>query len=402
MNGRDSVTYPRDNPAVRALMLQAAQFTPFYRDSAWAYRLRQGLAVDYDDVPLTTKAQIYADPHAFLSEMLPAGRGGIVRSTTSGSTGLAMPVFRDQGQETINNQENDRLKKDYGLRGLRNHIFVVMPKKENPPGTLHKTPKAANNVQMRFHMLEVPRILELMKLHKSEMVSSFGTIAGALLDHAHDIKFLKVITTYGDQSPDNMAALVRKVPGCRHFDSYGSEENGLIAGSCRHCGKYHVAHQNVALEVYDDDNRHVGAGGVGRVILANISNFAMPLLKYDIRDYVKLSAFQTCNETAPVLDKIVGRERTLFKLPHGGRILPGIKAATIVSLGIKRFKLVQRSEIEVELWYQLQKPQDRLTDDLADGLIKSEMSPLFNGKAVWKDEFPRAVSGKYLMHECLI
>jgi phenylacetate-CoA ligase len=394
--------HPRDNPKVKVLMHHAAQFTPYYRDSGWAYRLRQGLDVSYDEIPLTEKRHIQAEPYAFLSEALPAGRGGIVRANTSGSTGMVMPVFRDEGHNQLNIEENSRLRARWGTKGLGNELFVIMPNPKNPPGTLHTDQRSRSRTLFRFHMLSVPHILDLVIKNRCEVITCFGTIADALMDHAKQLRFVKVISTWGDQGPPNLRERVRKISGCRYFDSYGSEECGLIAVTCGNCGQYHLAYNNVALEVIDDEGHTLSPGGIGRAVLTSIGNYAMPLLRYDIRDYVKLAAVQTCGEVHPVLDRIVGRERMLFKLPGGGRALAAIKSTIIIALGIQRFKLVQTGLTEVELRYQLKDPAARLSDETVDALIKSELNPAFSGKAVWAADFPRAASGKYLMHESLV
>jgi hypothetical protein len=82
--------------------------------------------------------------------------------------------------------------------------------------------------------------------------------------------------------------------------------------------------------------------------------------------------------------------------------VPRIPHQTAQDLGLRQFKFVQTSVCDIELRYIPRDPGMEIAQDLAQTMVDKYMAPGFRVRCVKVSELPRAPSGKYLMHECLI
>ena len=71
------------------------------------------------------------------------------------------------------------------------------------------------------------------------------------------------------------------------------------------------------MEVLGEDGRPCKAGETGRVIVTPLHNYAMPLIRYEIGDYVELGEPCDCGRGLPVINRILGREQEILVLPTG-------------------------------------------------------------------------------------
>lgn len=101
------------------------------------------------------------------------------------------------------------------------------------------------------------------------------------------------------------------------FDYYGSREVGAIAGECAK-GNRHVFVMNNIVEALDDDDHTVADGEEGRLVVTNLHNYSLPMIRYEIGDTGALSAEGcTCGSTLPVLKQLTGRVTDHFILKNG-------------------------------------------------------------------------------------
>jgi hypothetical protein len=98
----------------------------------------------------------------------------------------------------------------------------------------------------------------------------------------------------------------------------------------------------------------------------------------------------------------VGREKNLFRLPDGSRIVPMVDADDVVALGVREYKLLQRSLLEIDFIYVPLSPEVVLSDAHIQPLITQNFSPLIKATPVRVTAIPRSASGKFLMHESLL
>ncbi len=122
------------------------------------------------------------------------------------------------------------------------------------------------------------------------------------------------------------------------FTFYGARECGWIASECPEEHRLHVNTAGVHLEALDD----------GRLLVTDLLNPAMPLLRYEIGDRGALDLEPCpCGDERPVLARLEGREVDVFLLPSGRRV-PGV-LADVRGLGFESYGVLEAQFVQETL-----------------------------------------------------
>jgi len=391
--------------SLASMLTHAAKFSPYYEKQEWAHRLRAGQGVKFREIPITAKSLVRDRTAEFFSSFVPPAHGEVKIKPTSGSTGEPMEVRKTQRHYQINYMENQRLKRGWGFEDHERVLFISLPMADHPAGQVEEEGRANGGRKWTIHTAE-PRVAFkfMLGIAPSFVTCSPSMILSVLKDceECEQVPPLKLIATRAEVVPDELRDLIGKIPGCRLADFYGTVETGLIAGLCPLCGTYHPADRHLILELITDDGRPSGPGELGRVIVTPLFNRAMPLIRYETGDYAVRAPANSCTRSPYAITGIVGRETNLFKLPDGGKIVPRLPHRVAHELALRQFKLIQRTLTDIELLYIPRDDAAQITEAVAQDLIDRYMAPGFKVRCLRVSELPRAPSGKYLQHECLI
>ena len=124
---------------------------------------------------------------------------------------------------------------------------------------------------------------------------------------------LREVRTLGEASTPDLRALCREAWGVPLVDVYSAEEVGYIALQCPEHEHYHVQAESVLVEILDERGAPAPPGETGRVVVTDLHNFAMPLVRYEIGDYAEVGEPCACGRGLPVLRRIVGRVRNMLR-----------------------------------------------------------------------------------------
>lgn len=116
-----------------------------------------------------------------------------------------------------------------------------------------------------------------------------------------------------------MRQQLEKTFGCPVFDRYGSRELGDVACECEMHQGMHIFPWGNYIEILDEDGRRLPPGQEGSIVVTNLSNYAMPLVRYETGDRGALSFHRACScgRSGPILQQILGRETQLLRTPDG-------------------------------------------------------------------------------------
>lgn len=145
------------------------------------------------------------------------------------------------------------------------------------------------------------------------------------------------------------------------LERYGAHETGAIGHQCEH-GNWHLHCEHTYLEVLKDDGS-ISQNGAGALLCTTISNYSMPLVRYEIGDYAELSDDKCpCGRGLPVFCKLEGRFGQFVFCPDGRWITSHGFLAPLRWFDVGGFRLVQEEPGRVVLMLA----QARLNkDDLA-------------------------------------
>ena len=126
-----------------------------------------------------------------------------------------------------------------------------------------------------------------------------------------------VVTTSEVLSPDDRAIIVKSFRS-PVFDEYGCGELGTIAHECP-AGRLHTSDENMIVEILDG-NRSCRPGEKGEIVVTELNNLALPLVRYRTGDFGSLSEEAcSCGRTLKVLHQVFGRAYDFIVSPSGRR-----------------------------------------------------------------------------------
>jgi len=87
---------------------------------------------------------------------------------------------------------------------------------------------------------------------------------------------------------------------CEAFDTAGSSEVGLIGAECRAHDGLHLSMRSAYFEVRDVETGRPVEEGVGQLFITTLMNLGLPLIRYDMKDLVRITHQPcACGRTSP-------------------------------------------------------------------------------------------------------
>jgi phenylacetate-CoA ligase len=139
--------------------------------------------------------------------------------------------------------------------------------------------------------------------------------------------------------------------GPRIFETYGARETMLIASECEIHEGMHVTDENLLVEIARG-GRPLPAGEAGDVLVTDLHNYGMPLIRYANGDIARMAeGLCACGRGLRKLARVEGRRSDMLRDANGDPV-PGIVVLGLLAseAGLLRaFQGVQKKNGEVEL-----------------------------------------------------
>lgn len=343
----------RQLAAVTDLLRHAYKTTPFWRQRLDGAGMRPERVQSFDDfraVPLVTKHDLRTHAGTMISDGF--DRATLHEKKTSGSTGVSVGVFVDetamQFKRACTLRSDEWTGWRLGERAAR--LWGNPPLRTDWRGRL------------RSALLERSEYLDTLRMDEAAMLRFLGTLRrrppSLLFGHAHSLYlFAEFVRANGGPGfrPRGILSTAMVLHDWERraiedvFDRpvtnrYGSEEVSLIACECEKHNGLHVNADGVYVEILRPDGRPARPGEAGAVVVTDLINRAMPLLRYQVGDVaVMTDRVCPCGRGLPLLEGVEGREADYVTTPDG-RMISGISLtenfAMLVS-GVAQMQVVQ-------------------------------------------------------------
>jgi phenylacetate-CoA ligase len=190
--------------------------------------------------------------------------------------------------------------------------------------------------------------------------------------------------------------VIERVFNSRVYNRYGSREFAVIASECSSHSRMHINAENLLVEVLVDGMPTIERAG--EIVVTDIKNFAMPMIRYRTRDIgiMKKDAC-TCSRGLPLLDLSGGRE-TDFVIASNGKKVSGIVIATYVITnipGIRQIQFVQDEPGAVTIHLVKGSEWSSETERLLIKRMHEFLGREISTTTVFRDHIGLAPSGKY-------
>ena len=113
--------------------------------------------------------------------------------------------------------------------------------------------------------------------------------------------------------------------------------------------------ENIIVEIINA-GRHCGEGEMGEIVVTELNNYALPLIRYRLGDYTIYSGTSCdCGRQLPVIKDIIGREYDIIringKMYHGEFFMYIFEEAMRRDRTVKQFQVLQtdRSSLVVRI-----------------------------------------------------
>jgi phenylacetate-CoA ligase len=155
--------------------------------------------------------------------------------------------------------------------------------------------------------------------------------------------------------PQQSRDIIERTLGSRVFDKYGSREFSGIAYECEESpGYHHVMDESYILEILVE-GRTAKPGEIGEVVITDLNNYSVPLIRYRIGDLAECVEDKACacGRNLKLIGKIQGRTQAIVYC-KGGIWMPGTFFAHFFKdydSVIAQFQIYQAKKDEFELKY---------------------------------------------------
>ena len=149
-------------------------------------------------------------------------------------------------------------------------------------------------------------------------VQSIEAIAKFIKEYnLHIVPITSIVTTSGILT-DDIRNLLEDVFNCRIYNFYGSREISITGISCKKSNKIHINMYQKYIEIVDNDFQNVREHEKGEIIITNLINYSMPMIRYRIGDMGSLDYSKCpCGRGLIRFDNVYGRYIDLFKNQKG-------------------------------------------------------------------------------------
>ena len=378
---------------------------PFYR-AAWraagVHPSDVQTLADLEAFPILTKNDIRRHEHALISNAYDASKLRLKR--TSGSTGVPLNIRIDEPAVQWKTACTMRSDQWSGYR-LGQRVAKVW----GNPEYRHFGLKG----RLRNYFFDRAVYLDTLNLN-GERIAAFAAQLqrhrpGLIFGHAHSLYLLacslKKSGTLGIRPNgiistamllhDWQRTVIEQVFDCPVTNRYGCEEVSLIASECEVHRGLHVNCDSVYTEISPGEP---GASATGALVVTDLSNRAMPLIRYRIGDVV-VGSDRTCScgRGLPMIERIEGRDAD-YVLTPAGNLISGISLTENFALlitGAAQVQIVQESVHHLRIRLVPDETFGNASHRQIADLVEETFGPSVRYEVELVDAIPQEASGKY-------
>lgn len=395
---------------LRALLLHAYINVPYYRNIMKSYDVEdiRELSI-FHEMPLLTKDMIRRHFNELVS--LDLGSRKWYYNTSGGSTGEPVKFIQDNLFDmwrTIAYQYyyknvlriDEPVVRKVLLWGSERDLFGSSRVKSGIKWFLLNT-KFFNTFRMTRD--DMYKALKVINSFKPDIIRGYATSLYELARFAEERHISiswrpKAVISTAEPLSDHMREVISRVFNTRVYNFYGSREVSAIAGECEEGLLHLFSFHNFVEIINPNTERSVNEGEEGLVVITNLHNYSMPLIRYVIEDVAVLGPRRCkCGIPTPTLKRVVGRVVDNF-ITSNGTIIYGDYFTHLFYFRdwVKSFRVIQE---DYDLIRILVVPKGDINrKDLEDIENKIRLVMGSNCKIVWEfvDEIPKTREGKHL------
>jgi phenylacetate-CoA ligase len=393
----------RQHREVERTVTEARAKSGFY-PRFWQTQRHRGVASEHpalQGLPVLTKNDLLAGASSFPE---PSFHGRVITCRTSGSTGAPMTFYRSVDQESWFWALRFRMWGWGGYRPGDRYLTINLNTRDEWRKRIQDVLFRCTYLTFNSENQDSGVILESLRRREIPFLNGFSSslfvLGRYLIDHDLELPPLRSITSTGDSLFPYYRETIERAFGVRVLDYYGAGGEGLhVASQCPESGsRYHLHPENCYLELLGPEGP-VRPGEPGRVVVTQLANEAMPLIRYELNDVAVAAEASTrcaCGRTLPLLERIEGRVPDLVAVAGGTFLVPHFFVVVFKNLQeVHRYQILQDDISAITTRLVAKDPCDRAAVETA---VRKEVAAATKGALAvefeWVDDIPLSGAGK--------
>ena len=392
----------------KAMVSHAFETCPYYRHKFREAGITPGdlrSRVDIDRVPTITKEEIQEHRNEMVSTKY--STGNLILDMTGGSTGSPMQFYYDK--KRMDSRVGATLRHNHWAGweiGDRAAILWGAPQDIKVSGKLKD--RVRTWIQERRLILDASALSEAaMANFTRELIRYRPTVLQAYSNtlglFARYIQAQKIegirprgIICSAEVLTEDNRRLIEETFGCPVYNRYGCREFAVIASECDAHQGLHINADNPLVEAVNNGRSCIDEDG--EIVITDLRNFAMPMVRYRIRDVGRIKQEScACSRGLPLM-QLAGGRVTDFLVATNGDKVSGIVIATYVITNLPGIRQIQFVQKELgSLTINLVKAPDWTAATMTELMarIRRYLGEDIRLKIEFKDQIQLERSGKY-------
>jgi phenylacetate-coenzyme A ligase PaaK-like adenylate-forming protein len=165
---------------------------------------------------------------------------------------------------------------------------------------------------------DLSRLIPILNDFRPQLLTGVASVIGALARAQHEGRLdihPEIIATYAETKSPALQEVIRSTWGVGAFEQYSMIELLSLSSDCGE-HRLHISEDMGIVEVVDKEDRPVPMGTTGeRILVTNLYNYAMPIIRYRIEDIVTLDPSPCpCGRTFRAIRSVAGRGSDVLEL----------------------------------------------------------------------------------------
>ena len=251
-------------------------------------------SIDLHDWPVVNKATYKCDYERHLSSCY--DRNKLIRMSTSGSTGTPFTCYQDKGKKRHVNAEVLYYNGQTGYKIGRRIIYLRSVVSEIAKSDI-------SQFFQNIYLLNCTDLSDKGIAEKIDFIRRYSKSCGAMLmgysstldafrkyferNGYHRAEGCNIYGVVGGSTMlyDNTRDSMEKAFGCKCYSRYANEENGFLGQDGVENNVFFVNNADYFVEILKlESNEPAEFGEIGRIVVTDLYNYAMPMVRYDTGD----------------------------------------------------------------------------------------------------------------------
>lgn len=377
------------------ILLHAAKTTPFYKN------VKKDIELQLEDFPIIDKGVVRNNFEDFKSNMYLKSKNTPV--VTSGSTGTPFKLFHNTEKRNRNTADVIYFAKNGGFEIGSRLLYMKVWNDINKKTSLRLWMENIIPYSIFNYTDEhIKKLIEDVKNDKSRKgVVCFASTCDVIVNYLDSINAdpydynIKSIIANSDELSNTTKDKMEKYFKVPTLSRYSNMECGMLAQQSNKGGyEFHINWASFHIELLDmEKDVPAKPGEMGRVVVTDLFNYCMPLIRYDTGDLAFLSINKENSNVAPALERIEGRKVDLIKNTKGKVVTSHIVTVNMWKYSeLKQYQFVQKGKKEyvfrLNPWTTFPR-EDELINE-----FKSYLGENAKVSIEYVDEIPLLSSGK--------